>query len=979
MLRRRLSAIALALVCSAHVAAAQTVPFGKNKIQYRDFQWHVLSGEHVDVYYYPEAHSIAQLALAYAEESFRVLERRFRHHPFERVPLIVYASHQHFEQTNVLPGMLPEGVLGFTEYLKRRVALPFRGDYAQFRHTLRHELVHFFQISKIAEVRALHPGRERFTPQQVHWWTEGLAEYWSSEQDGEDEMFNRDLVLRGGVPDLRSMTRQQTFASYPLGAELHAYLAGRFGEDYIVRVYEEFWKYGSFEETLEAVVGVELDRLSREWKATLQRRYFPVYGERSPPHVAGVPVVYGAGGNINPALYVDPADSAAHLFFLSGRSGYTSLYRAILEKGEPTVSRVLEGEKTAEFESFNATESRIDIHDSGVVAFVSKYLQRDALVLWDIESERTVGRYQWPDLVGIRSPSWHPGGRRIVFEGLSTAGYSDLYILDFDTQQRTRLTDDRYRDQDPDWGPDGREIVFASDRTPYGVEGASNLYLLDAVSGEIRPLTRGPWVDRAPRWSHSGDRIAFTSDREGTPDLYTIDTEGYGRRITSLIGGALASEWYPGDDGLVFSAFTDGTYRIYRLALSEDTLFAPRIEPEGGPVPGDDAGWDWVDLDAPTLERAEARPYDTWRKVSFDVAGGDAMIAPGIGAAQGVQVLASDMLGDHLLFGGVSAIQAESVQDLIDTFSGSLIYLNRSRRLNFGAGVFRFQGRFRDVFRDLFQEETYGGYFVASYPFSRYKRLEVHFGIERSDRLDLGGFDAGGGPGDLDAERDLTRSGLLASNYLSYAKDNTLWVETGPIDGERYNLSVGFSSCFSCRAPIGATGERVDRDATLERYTLSADYRRYHRLATRSAYALRVYGFFSNGTIPGRAILGGSHRLRGYPRRSLGGSRVALVNQEWRFSVADDLSMRLPIGRFRIPGVEGALFLDAGSSWLEDTDPVGIWGSYGAGLRAAIAPPLVLRLDLGRRYRIGSPPPVYLDSGAMFGDTFLDFFFGYNY
>src|SRR5256885_11543975 len=49
------------------------------------------------------------------------------------------------------PFVPPEGLLGVTEFLKRRVALPFTGSYSDFRHTIRHELVHVFQLSLVAE------------------------------------------------------------------------------------------------------------------------------------------------------------------------------------------------------------------------------------------------------------------------------------------------------------------------------------------------------------------------------------------------------------------------------------------------------------------------------------------------------------------------------------------------------------------------------------------------------------------------------------------------------------------------------------------------------------------------------------------------------------------------------------------------------------------------------------------------------------
>src|SRR5213596_3044271 len=140
--------------------AAQFGYFGQNKIQYRRFDWRVLRGEHVDLYYYPEEEELGRVALAYAEESYDALERRFNHAVTRRIPLIVYASHSDFEQTNILPFIPPEGLLGVTEFLKRRVALPFRGSYSEFRHTIRHELVHVFQLSLTAQTVCRSGGRK---------------------------------------------------------------------------------------------------------------------------------------------------------------------------------------------------------------------------------------------------------------------------------------------------------------------------------------------------------------------------------------------------------------------------------------------------------------------------------------------------------------------------------------------------------------------------------------------------------------------------------------------------------------------------------------------------------------------------------------------------------------------------------------------------------------------------------------------------
>src|SRR5690606_22423621 len=156
-------------------------------------------------------------------------------------------------------------------------------------------------------------------------------------------------------------------------------------------------------------------------------------------------------------------------------------------------------------------------------------------------------------------------------------------------------------------------------------------------------------------------------------------------------------------------------------------------------------------------------------------------------------------------------------------------------------------------------------------------------------------------------------------------------------------------------------------------------YRKYLRSSLYSALAVRGFGYFSDGAIPGRAVLGGSHMLRGYPRYSMAGSRVWLVNTEWRFPILHGMAFSTPAGTLRLPGVQGGLFTDAGSSWLEEEHPTGVWGSYGGSLRMSLGGALVLRLDLGRRFSSGDEPPVVYGGGRKFGDSFTDFFFGFNF
>ncbi|MQY63258.1 MAG: hypothetical protein GH143_02975, partial [Calditrichaeota bacterium] len=164
--------------------------FGRNKIQYEQFDWQVLTTPHFQIFYYPAEETLAQAAAFWAEEAYGELEQKFNHTLARLVPLVIYSNHLHFQQTNTIPYLIPEGVGGFFEFMKGRVVLPNNGSMYDFRRVIRHELVHVFMHAKInAKAQEAGTWNYRYPPL---WFTEGLAEWWSTGWDTEAEMVIRD-------------------------------------------------------------------------------------------------------------------------------------------------------------------------------------------------------------------------------------------------------------------------------------------------------------------------------------------------------------------------------------------------------------------------------------------------------------------------------------------------------------------------------------------------------------------------------------------------------------------------------------------------------------------------------------------------------------------------------------------------------------------------------------------------------------------
>jgi hypothetical protein len=307
------------------------------------------------------------------------------------------------------------------------------------------------------------------------------------------------------------------------------------------------------------------------------------------------------------------------------------------------------------------------------------------------------------------------------------------------------------------------------------------------------------------------------------------------------------------------------------------------------------------------------------------------------------------------VFGSISSFQGRQLGSILANLSANVVYINRSRRLNWGVGAFRTRSRNFEGERFIaYNELAYGALGILRYPLSRFSRLDGTFIIEHSDRVDF--------TLTVDEPR---RVGWIASHFLSYVHDNALWISSGPIDGSRFSVTAGVSSDF--------TNSRFDS------YLVTGDYRRYFRFGQRTAWAIRGYGFYSGGDRPRRTNIGGTFGLRGYPLIGyIVGSQAYMFNQELRIPLLTHLTLGTPFGDLDLPEIQGGFFTDVGKATFETTPGRATLGSYGISFRLALGPLAVLRLDVGRRFASDDFRGYGLSLDQR-DDDFVSFFFGYNY
>lgn len=938
MLIKNIKYILFLLVVSSQLSFSQLYFFGRNKIQYDDFEWKVLKTEHFNIYYYDEFQEMAEIGANYAEEAYEDLKIKFNHVITRKIPLIFYNTHLHFQQTNTRPGFIPEGVGGFFEFLKGRVVIPYLGSLSGFRHVIRHELVHVFTISKIYHVLSNHrTPQNKFPPL---WFIEGIAEFWSTTWDTQGEMVMRDVVLNNYFSGMRDINRFfGNFIMYKAGQHFLGFVADEYGEEKILLLMENLWRFGKFSKVMEFTLGETFEEIDNRYEYALMQQYYPLMEDKS-LHRIQARKIKADGFNFSPSYYVD--EDIRAIFYIGNVDGYSSVYRLdltedFLEADSPKL--IVRGEREPIFETFHLMKPSLATSSDGKIAFITKSFNTDVLHIYSIKNRKMIRTHKFDDLITIEAPSFSSDGNLIIFSAIDLKGFKDIFSYDINADKLRRLTNDYYSDNEPIFGNSDNEIIFVSDRTEGLFARKSNLFKYNLSTEEIEYLTYIDANVSTPRISPESKTIYFTADYEDTRNIWRLEYDsGEPAGMTKLTNfiTSVHEFAFTDDHNIITSAMEQLRFQFFRVNLSQF----------------EDSTNQYVDFNFYLAEsKWIARKVDvppenvslTYKKeYALDYAVTQIATDPVYGTRGGALFTLSDLLSDdRYVFLVYNTAEAQS--DLLGSFNVAISKINTKHRTNFGYGIFHYSGRRYDIreSEQYFFERSFGGYVSLMYPFSVFQRIEASVSIANSDKAII--------------QNVLSRKALLLSNSISFVHDNSLWGSTGPLDGSRFRLLLGYTSDI--------------KFSNVNYYSVIADYRKYFRLGYTTTIATRLSLYYNEGKEARRYFAGGSWDLRGYDRWTIRGEKMWLSSVELRFPLLNQLILQFPFLGLGFSNIRGALYFDAGSAW--DENYISTLGSVGVGVRINFLGAIVFRYDVGKK--------IVNDFTRLEDGLFYQFFFGFDF
>lgn len=963
----------LLVLCLFCVRPSLGQTFGKNHVQYKEFKTKYLQSEHFDIYFDEGGLDVAEFTAEVAEQSYKELKDDFRYELSSRITIILYNSHNDFQQTNVQIAPAEESVGGFTEFFKNRVVIPYEGNWEKFRHVIHHELTHAVMLQMVygSGVQSIITGLARL--QLPLWFVEGLAEYESRGWDTESDMFMRDAALNGYIPEIPYLGG---FLAYKGGQSVLYYISQKYGGEKIGELLGKIKINKSLERGLRQSVGMGMEDLNKRWQKHLKKEYWPdIAGRQEPDEMARQltdHTKYRNFINNSPAL----SPNGDKIAFLSDKSDYFDIYLMSAIDGK-IISKLVSGQKTGDLEELHWLRPGITWSpDSKYIAFAAKSGGEDELKIVDVRKRKIVRSLKF-GLDGVFSPAWSPKNDEIAFSGMKN-GTCDLYAVNLSTGALRQITNDVFSDQDPAYSPDGSRLVFVSDRGGHTEPAALpenfkvwrmdyrnlDVYAIDAAGGKIEQITDTPYFEKTPVFSPDGKKLAFCSDRSGIYNVYIHDLATQAEYpITNVISGVFHLSWTGDGSRLAFVSWYNAGYDIYMLKNPLDlkpdevkpakTRFLTQLEQRQKEQ--------HVDMHITAAEAREDRDSEKYRhyvfgdefaegvvktkaeqiafldttqykqasgdykvhnykpKFSPDIIYGNAGYSQFFGVQGQTQLSLSDVLGNH---------RVDLYTDLFYDIRNSnyqLNYFYLPKRTDLGVGGFHHAWFFYSDAFGLMRDRYYGVSLYASRPFNTFRRLEggvswLNINREFLDEfIDLTNGEVFSFP---------SRKIRVLMGSVSYVTDTALWGWTGPNNGGRSEYNLTFSP-------------KYDNDNGLGFLTFRADVRKYLKFSREYNLVFRLAGGISEGSDPQRFFLGGLDNwlnrkfrggriridqpedvyfssfetpLRGTAYYEQAGNRFALMNLEFRFPMIRYLILGwpLPLG---LQNVRGALFTDIGAAW----------------------------------------------------------------
>lgn len=517
--------------------------FGKNRIQYRQFDWQYLSGENFDVYFYDGRKAVAQNALEFLESEFDRITDLIGYPPYFKTKVFLYNSLADLRQSNVGLNKTIYSVNGETEFIKPYVEVANMGTAHEFKDEL------LQRISELMVDEMMFGGSLKDIFQSSilmnlpDWFVDGAALYvakgWSNEMDD----YIRQLIRKKNAKKLARLSGAEAAVA---GQSVWNFIAEKYGKSSVGNILNYTRITRNEEKSVQITLGVSFKQLMNEWTRYYAEMEHRVSDSYVRPDTIPSFTKHSNRTTVYSSVKVSP-DGRKIAYAENDRGSYTVKVRSIDGGKERTI---ISGGSKVINQRVDYRSPLLSWADANTLGVIGIKQGKYVFWLYDLNTKskmpRELGRFD-----NIRSLNFSGNGRLAVVSA-DFEGKNDLFLLAARRDRVRRLTNDIYDDLDPSFIPGTNRIVFSSNRVTDTLNTTQtqdfaklpqnfNLFVfdLDTTKNVVRRLTNTLSKDVEPI-ARDNDNFFYLSDQRGITNLFRFDrSTGIYSQITNFNTGIL--------------------------------------------------------------------------------------------------------------------------------------------------------------------------------------------------------------------------------------------------------------------------------------------------------------------------------------------------------------------------------------------------------------------------------------------------------
>ena len=512
--------------------------FGKNRIQYRQFDWVYLSGENFDVYYYDARKAMAQEALEFLEGEFDRITDLIGYPPYFKTKVFVYNSLSDLRQSNVGLNHNVFNVGGETEFIKPYVEVAHLGTAQEFKDEL------LSRISELMINEMMFGGnlKDMFQSSILmnlpDWFVDGASRYvargWSIEMDD----YIRQLMAT--PRKARRATKLGTKDAALIGQSIWNFIAEKYGKSSVANILNYTRVTRNEEKSILITLGINFRQLMAEW----QKFYTDMSASVAKSYVNASDTTSFTRQHNRTTEFttVKLSPDGRNIAYAENDRGRFIIKVRSLETGKE--KRVISGGTKVIKQRVDYRLPLIAWADANTLGVIGVKNGEYVFWLYDFNTKTKIPR-ELERFSNIRSFDFSGNGRLIILSA-DFEGRSDLFLLSAKRDRVRRLTNDLYDDLDPSFIPNTNQIVFSSNRatdtlranTKPQFEQLTNnynlfIYDLDSTKFLLTRVTNTLSKDQAPE-AVDANNFYYLSDQRGIVNLFKFNrTTGIYTQVTN--------------------------------------------------------------------------------------------------------------------------------------------------------------------------------------------------------------------------------------------------------------------------------------------------------------------------------------------------------------------------------------------------------------------------------------------------------------